>query len=259
MEKKTLSIVSWNVNGIRACAKKGFLEYLQNKEPDIIIIQETKAQIENLEEILISPSGYHSVWHSAEKKGYSGVATFTKIKPNLVLEGIGIEKYDREGRIIVTEFEHFILLNIYFPNGQMNEDRLKYKLDFYEDVFAYCRDLISQGKNVIIGGDYNIAHKAIDLANPKANEKYSGFLPIERKWLDRIIDDGFVDTFRAFNNDPEKYTWWTYRFGARKRNIGWRIDYFFVNEAFMPCIQSASIDKEVMGSDHCPIEITLKI
>jgi exodeoxyribonuclease III len=255
-----MKIISWNVNGIRACANKGFLEYLKQEEPDIICIQETKAQPENLSEQLLSPPGYQAVWHSAQKKGYSGVATFTKIKPNLALEGFGIDEYDAEGRVIITEFDDFILLNVYFPNGQMNDTRLQYKLDFYQNFFEYCNDLKDQGKNIIICGDYNIAHKEIDLANPKQNEKYSGFLPIEREWMDKIENYGYVDTFRHFYPDVvEKYTWWTYRFGSRKRNIGWRIDYFFVNKEFICNIESAFIQENVMGSDHCPVGVILKL
>ncbi|MFT5171616.1 MAG: exodeoxyribonuclease-3 [Candidatus Marinamargulisbacteria bacterium] len=254
-----MKIVSWNVNGIRACSKKGFLSYLQSEEPDILCVQETKAAAEDVDETILNPSGYHSIWHSAEKRGYSGVATFTKIKPNVVLEGFGIEAYDREGRVIVTEFDDYTLLNVYFPNGQRDEARLAYKLSFYEDLFAYCNDLRSQGQNVIVCGDYNTAHMPLDLSNPKANEKRSGFLPIEREWIDRIIADGYVDTFRAFNQEPDQYSWWTYRFGARKRNIGWRIDAVFVNEAFMPAVSDAFIQPEVLGSDHCPVGIEIDL
>ncbi|MFC1770891.1 exodeoxyribonuclease III [Candidatus Margulisiibacteriota bacterium] len=259
MQEKNLKIISWNVNGIRACARKGFLDYLKQEEPDIICLQEIKANEDDLEINLAEPSGYFSIWHSAEKKGYSGVAILTKIKPKLVLRGMGIEKYDREGRVIIAEFDQFVLLNVYFPNGQKNEERLNYKLEFYKDFFDYCNDLISQGKNLIIAGDYNIAHKEIDLANPKENENYSGFLPVERAWIDRIIDFGYVDTFREFNQDPGQYTWWTYRFGARRRNIGWRIDYFFINKEFISCLKSAFIQPEIQGSDHCPLGVILNL
>jgi exodeoxyribonuclease III len=258
MQKNTsIKIISWNVNGIRACVRKGFLEYLKKESPDIICIQETKANRDVLDENILNPSGYYSAWHSAEKKGYSGVAIFTKIKPDNVIEGFGIEKYDREGRVIIAEFSDFILINAYFPNGQQSEERLKYKLDFYADIFVYAQDLVSLGKNVIIAGDYNTAHKEIDLANPKANEKYSGFLPIEREWLDKIVSMGYIDTFRAHNTDPNQYTWWSYRAGARRRNIGWRIDYLFVNSGYIANVKNAFIQADVLGSDHCPTGIVV--
>ncbi|MFC1754311.1 exodeoxyribonuclease III [Thermoproteota archaeon] len=254
-----MKIVSWNVNGIRACANKGFFEYLESESPDILCLQETKAHPEVLDERILNPSGYHSIWHSAERKGYSGVATFTKDKPKLVLEGLGIPDYDSEGRVIVTEYEGFVLINCYFPNGQMNDERLQFKLRFYKDFFDYCNELKEQGKNVIICGDFNTAHHPIDLANPKENEKYSGFLPVERKWMDQIVSYGYVDTFREFNKEPGHYSWWSYRFNARKRNIGWRIDYFFVNSEFIPAVKDSYIQSEVMGSDHCPIVLDIKV
>jgi exodeoxyribonuclease III len=254
-----MKIISWNVNGIRACARKGFLDYLKTEEPDILCLQETKAHIDDLDESLINPMGYHSVFHSSSiKKGYSGVAVYTKKKPKMVLEGFGIERYDQEGRVIIVEYDEFTLLNIYFPNGQKDDTRLQYKLDFYQDLFDYCNDLKDQGQNLIICGDYNTAHKAIDLANPKQNEKYSGFLPIERDWMDKIESMGYVDTFRHFNKEPDNYSWWSYRVGARKRNVGWRIDYFFVNQEFLPKIKDAFIQPQILGSDHCPVGIILK-
>lgn len=253
-----MRIISWNVNGIRAAVNKGFLEFLKSEAPDLCCIQETKALPTDVPDEVLNPSGYYGIWHSAQKKGYSGVATFTRIKPHFVQEGLGIESFDSEGRVIQTEYDQFVLFNVYFPNGQMSEARLQYKLDFYRVFFDYCDVLRQSGKNIIIAGDYNTAHKEIDLANPKANQDYSGFLPIERAWMDRIIDRGYVDVFRAFHPEPEHYTWWTYRFGARQRNIGWRIDYFFVNEEFLPQIESADILSEIMGSDHCPIRLVLK-
>jgi exodeoxyribonuclease-3 len=252
-----MKLISWNVNGIRACAKKGFFEFLEQENPDIICLQETKAKPENLEENILNPSGYHSIWHSAEKKGYSGVAILTKNKPKIVLEGFGFEKYDCEGRVILAEYEHFILLNIYAPNGQKDEERLAYKLDFYRDFFHYCQELTAEQKNLIICGDFNTAHQAIDLANPKANENYSGFLPEERAWLDKFISQGFTDIFRHFHKEPQQYTWWTYRFGARRKNIGWRIDYFFVNDSFITSVKDAFLLPHIQGSDHCPIVLIL--
>ncbi|MBT3261475.1 exodeoxyribonuclease III [bacterium] len=252
-----MKIISWNVNGIRACVNKGFLDYLQSEEPDILCLQESKAQIEQLSDHILNPSGYFGIWHSAQKKGYSGVATLIKknLKPLNVVEGLGIEKYDSEGRVLQTEFENFVLFNVYFPNGQMNEKRLQYKLDFYQELFTLVNDLKSQGKNIIICGDYNIAHTEIDLAHPKANENYSGFLPIERAWLDKIIKWGYVDTFRHFHKEPENYTWWSYRAGARRKNVGWRIDYFFVNKEFLLHVKATAIQQDVLGSDHCPVKL----
>jgi len=252
-----MKIISWNVNGIRACLKKGFLEYLKDEDPDILFIQETKAHEHQLPEEILDPMGYRTVWHSAERPGYSGVALFTKENPLEVYEGFGIEEYDREGRVIGAEYGDFIVFGVYFPNGQMREERLQYKLNFYRDFFDHCNTLVKEGRNVIICGDYNTAHKEIDLARPKENEETSGFLPIERDWLDRHVDDGFVDTFREFHKEPDEYTWWTYRMGARARNVGWRIDYFFANKSFIPNIKDSFIKQDVMGSDHCPLGIIL--
>ena len=252
-----MKLISWNVNGIRAAKKKGFLDYLNQEEPDILCIQESKAHKEQLTSEILKDHGYYTYWHSGIKKGYSGVATFCKKKPLYVQEGLGIEKYDIEGRVIVTEHENFLLYNIYFPNGQKDEVRLKYKLDFYDDLLPIINEQVESGNNVIVTGDWNTAHKPIDLARPKDNIKTSGFMPIEREKLDVYIDSGWVDTFRLFHNEPGRYSWWTYRFGARQRNIGWRIDYFFVNEGFVESVADADIHEDVMGSDHCPVSIEL--
>jgi exodeoxyribonuclease-3 len=253
-----MKLVSWNVNGIRACVKKGFLTYLEEENPDILCIQESKALPTDLEDHVLTPRGYHTMWHSAQKKGYSGVALFSKKKPKLALHGIGVDRFDSEGRVVMAEYDNFVIFGVYFPNGQMGPERLQYKLDFYDAFFKVTNDMVKEGKNVIICGDYNTAHKEIDLARPKENEENSGFLPIEREWMDRIETWGYVDTFRQFNTQPEQYTWWTYRAGARQRNIGWRIDYFWVNKAFMPFVESAFIQPHIHGSDHCPVGITLK-
>ncbi|MCK5331945.1 MAG: exodeoxyribonuclease III, partial [Candidatus Marinimicrobia bacterium] len=199
-----------------------------------------------------------TIWHSAEKRGYSSVATFCKNKPLYEQKGLGIEKFDREGRVIITEHENFLLYNIYFPNGQRDQERLDYKLDFYNDLLEILDEQVASGINVVVGGDWNTAHTEIDLANPKANSKTSGFLPEERDWIDKYIEHGYVDTFRLFHPEPERYSWWTYRYGARARNVGWRIDYFFVNEGFTDQIIDADIHAEVMGSDHCPIALELE-
>ena len=254
-------VTSWNVNGIRACVKKGaFQSYLKETEPDVLFLQETKAMEYDIPDFIRNPSGYHGVWHSAERKGYSGVGVLTKKKPNLILEGFGVEKFDKEGRVISVHFDKLVILGVYFPNGQRDDERLQYKLDFYQAFFDYCKELEAEGNNVIVCGDYNTAHKAIDLARPKENEKSSGFLPIEREWMDKIETDyEYVDTFRAFNQEPNQYTWWAYRSAARKRNVGWRIDYCWVNKAFLPNIKNAFIQQDVLGSDHCPVGIEIAI
>ena len=225
--------------------------------PDILGLQETKISEDQLTDELMNPLGYYTLWHSAKKKGYSGVAIFTRQKPLSVTYGFGMPQYDDEGRVISADFGDFIFFSVYFPNGQMNDDRLAYKLAFYRDFFAYCDQLRSEGRSVIIAGDYNTAHQEIDLARPKDNENYSGFLPIEREWMDLIIDRGYVDTFRALNPEPNHYSWWTYRAGARQRNVGWRIDYLFCDAPFFKRIQDAYILQSVMGSDHCPVGVTL--
>ncbi|MBD5639968.1 exodeoxyribonuclease III [Clostridium botulinum] len=253
-----MRIYSWNVNGLRAVAKKNFLEWIGEENPDILCIQETKLQENQLEDNIKNIDGYYSYFSFAHKKGYSGVATYTKEEPISVKHGIGIERFDSEGRILITEFNDFILLNIYFPNGQRDEERLQYKLDFYEALFNYCDELVEEGKKLVICGDYNTAHNEIDLKNPKANEKASGFLRIERDWLDKIIERGYIDTFRNMNPDKIKYSWWSYRFKARERNAGWRIDYHFVSNNLLDRVENTEILNEVYGSDHCPVMLELK-
>ncbi|AJD30956.1 MULTISPECIES: exodeoxyribonuclease III [Clostridium] len=253
-----MRIYSWNVNGLRAVAKKNFLEWIGEENPDILCIQETKLQENQLEDNIKNIDGYYSYFSFAHKKGYSGVATYTKEEPISVKHGISIERFDSEGRILITEFKDFILLNIYFPNGQRDEERLQYKLDFYAALFNYCDELVEAGKKLVICGDYNTAHNEIDLKNPKANEKASGFLRIERDWLDKIIERGYTDTFRNMNPDKIKYSWWSYRFKARERNAGWRIDYHFVSNNLLDRVENTEILNEVYGSDHCPVMLELK-
>jgi exodeoxyribonuclease-3 len=253
-----MKIFSWNVNGVRAIEKKGFLEWIENEDPDIICIQETKAKVEQLGSSLVKDHGYHTYWHSAEKPGYSGVATFSKVEPYYVQKGLGIDRFDSEGRVLITEHENFLLYNIYFPNGQKDEIRLNYKLDFYDELLPIINEQVESGSNVVVTGDWNTAHYPIDLARPKDNIKTSGFMPIEREKMDQYIKSGWIDTFRHFHSEPERYTWWTYRFGARQRNVGWRIDYFFVNESFISNIEDADIHDDVIGSDHCPVSITVR-
>jgi len=254
-----LRIVSWNVNGLRAIQKKGFLKWVLSDNPDILCLQETKTNYEDVPKPLKRVNGYHTYFCQAEKKGYSGVATYSKIKPKKVEYGFEIKKFDSEGRILITDYEKFVLLNIYFPNGKMSQERLNYKLEFYDALLDHANKLKDEGRNVIICGDLNTAHKKIDIARPKANEKISGFLPIERAWIDKFLENGYLDTFRIFNNEPNQYTWWSYRTKARERNVGWRLDYFFINEEFKDNVISANILNQVMGSDHCPVDLKLKM
>ncbi len=254
-----MKLLSWNVNGIRAAVKKGFLEYLEDQNPEIICIQETKAHKEQLTSEILEDHGYFTYWHSGQKKGYSGVATFCKEEPLYIQEGIGIKKYDDEGRVLITEHNKFLLYNIYFPNGQKNEERLKYKLDFYDDLLPIINDQVESGNNVIVTGDWNTAHRPIDLARPNENKNTSGFMPIEREKVDEYILNGWIDTFRLFHEEGGRYSWWTYRFGARDRNIGWRIDYFFVNEGMVEICTDADIHQNIFGSDHCPVSLMLDL
>jgi exodeoxyribonuclease-3 len=261
LSKKQIKLVSWNVNGLRAVVKKDFFESFKSLDADVLCIQETKLQDHQLEDNVRYIDGYESFWsYSTVKKGYSGVGAWTKLPPNSVKNGIGIEEYDAEGRIVQLDFDDFILFNIYFPNGQMDDDRLNYKLDFYKDFFTYTDDLRKSGKSLVITGDYNTAHNEIDLKNPKANESRSGFLRIERDWLDKIESQGYVDTFRYLHPEVEKYSWWTYRFKARERNAGWRIDYFFVTRDLIDNgrVKEAFIDNDIYGSDHCPVGLVLE-
>lgn len=261
MTYKKLRLLSWNVNGIRAAYKKGFVNWFVKENPDILCLQETKAHPEQLTDDLLNINGYKSYFSSSiVKKGYSGVAIYTKQEPDKVEHGFGISKFDDEGRIIVADYKSFLLINIYYPNGKMSPERLQYKMDFYNAFLEYADKLVKKGKNLVICGDVNTAHKEIDLARPKENEKVSGFLPIEREWMDKFLSHGYVDTFRMFNDQPEQYTWWDMQSRARERNVGWRIDYFFVSENFRKNVNNAFIMPEVMGSDHCPvgIEINLK-
>jgi exodeoxyribonuclease-3 len=255
-----LRLLSWNVNGIRAIQKKGFIDWVLKENPDVLCLQETKAHPEQLSEELLNIAGYKSYFSSSiVKKGYSGVAIYTKQEPIKVEHGFGIPRFDDEGRIIVAEYKNFVLINIYYPNGKASDDRLKYKMDFYNTFLSYSEDLKSKGKKLVICGDVNTAHKEIDLARPKENEKISGFLPIEREWMDKFFAHGYVDTFRMFNSEPENYTWWDQVTHSRERNVGWRIDYFFVSGNFKKNVKDAFILPDVMGSDHCPVGVEIEI
>ena len=260
---KELKLLSWNVNGIRAVEKKGFSEWLKKENPDILCLQETKAQPGQLSNNLVEPIGYTTYWNYPEEiKGYSGVALFSKQKPLDIHYGFGIKEYDVEGRIIIAKYPEFTLFNIYFPKGDTAQDRrhrLDYKMRFYETFLSFAGSLKDKDKKLIICGDLNTAHEAIDLARPKENEKNSGFLPEERAWMDKFIASGFRDTFRQLNREPNNYTWWDMKTRARDRNVGWRIDYFFVTQNLIKSVIRAFIMPEVTGSDHCPIGITLNL
>ena len=254
-----MRLISWNVNGIRAVAKKGFLDWLDKEKPDILCLQETKAHVEQLDGSLVHPMGYETFWNSGEKKGYSGVATFVKHSPLLTTSFLGYQILDAEGRIIMTEYPEFVLFNVYFPNGGSGVERLTYKLEFYKAFLHVVQDFRKKGKGVIICGDVNTAHQEIDLARPKENVNTSGFMRIERDWLDELFSKGFYDTFRIFHpNEPSNYTWWDMKTGARARNVGWRIDYFIVSEELKDKVKDAFILCNVMGSDHCPVGINLE-
>ena len=252
-----MKLISWNVNGVRAVVKKGFLDWLDQEQPDILCLQETKAHVDQLTAEILTDHGYHTFWHSGERRGYSGVATFCKEEPLYVQEGLGIERYDAEGRVLLTEHENFLLYNIYFPNGQKDDERLQYKLDFYDELLPIINEQVESGNNVVVTGDWNTAHHPIDLARPKQNVNTSGFMSIEREKLDMYVENGWIDTFRLFHPEGDRYSWWTYRFGARERNVGWRIDYYFVNEGFVDNVEDAVIHDEVVGSDHCPVSLEL--
>lgn len=254
-----LNIWSWNVNGLRAVLTKGFTDVITQEKPDIIGLQETKLQAHQIPEEISNLEGYHQYWSHAVRKGYSGTLLLSKPEPLALEDAFQVEEFDTEGRINIAEYEHFFLFNIYFPNGQKDDVRLQYKLRFYDRALEVMEAKRRTGKAVLVAGDYNTAHKEIDLANPKENEKYSGFLPIERAWLDKIVAAGWVDTFRMFDPSPQQYSWWSYRAAARPRNIGWRIDYFFVNEEHKQLVTAAGIRQDIMGSDHCPVFVELTL
>lgn len=254
-----IKILSWNVNGIRSVRDKGFIDWLHQESPDILCVQETKAHPEQLGPDLLEPAGYHVHWNHPERKGYSGVAIFSKEEPYRVWYDFDEMGLDIEGRILGVDYVDFFLFNIYFPNGKKDGIRLRYKLAFYEAFLSYAEELKEQGKQLVICGDVNTAHQEIDLARPRENAKISGFLPTERQWIDDFIAHGYVDTFRYLNSEPNHYTWWDLKSGARARNVGWRIDYFFIAESLLPSLSDAFIMPGVMGSDHCPVGITINV
>jgi exodeoxyribonuclease-3 len=255
-----MKILSWNVNGLRAVLSKAALADVKNLLPDILCLQEIKARQDQLtDEQAKEFSDFQGYWNPAERPGYSGVASFCKETPDLLDFSLGEERFDVEGRSIRMDYGNLVLFNLYVPNGQRDQDRLNYKLDFYARLLEICDDLHSEGKQIIIFGDMNTAHRPIDLRNPKQNEKTSGFLPEERAWIDNFLDHEFVDIYREIYPERVQYTWWTYRVNARQRNIGWRLDYFLVSKDLVGKVVDAKIYEELMGSDHCPIGLEIEI
>lgn len=252
-------LLSWNVNGVRAVSRKGMLARVLEEKPDILCLQETKACQDQLGPEIRELPGYRADWHSAERKGYSGVATYTRVVPDSVLAGLGRPVYDREGRVLVSRYPGFVLYNVYFPNGKASPERLAYKLRFYDDFLLHLRRRRAAGeRRVVVCGDVNTAHQEIDLARPRENRDVSGFLPEERAWIDRFLAAGHLDAFREFERGPGHYTWWDMQTRARDRNVGWRIDYVFVSAELRPRLKSAFHLPAVLGSDHCPVGIELE-
>lgn len=255
----TIEIISWNVNGIRAVANKEALQWIDERETDILCLQEIKAQKDQIPNNLFEKEFTEVVINSGERKGYSGTATYSMLQSDYTSTCNDIDT-KHEGRIIETHYGDIVLFNVYFPNGQKDEERLRYKMKFYDDFLAYCEKLKEEGKSIIVCGDVNTAHREIDLKNPKANAKTSGFLPIERAWIEKFLDHGYIDTFRYVHGDKEDaYSWWSYRSNARVKNIGWRIDYFFISEDLAQNLEDAFILDYIEGSDHCPIGIRISL
>ena len=253
-----IKILSYNINGIRAALKKNLLNWIKDYDPDIVCFQEIKANENQFDKSLFSDLGYYNYWFSAQKKGYSGVGIITKIKPENVVYGTGIDYMDFEGRNLRVDFKNFSVMSLYLPSGT-NINRLKFKFQYMDDFKTYIKNLKSKVPNLIVGGDFNICHKAIDIHDPIRNAKVSGFLPEERDWIDNFIKDGFVDSFRIFNNSPHNYSWWSYRANSRNNNKGWRIDYLLAVEKLKKNITHSYILNDVVHSDHCPIGLNLKM
>jgi exodeoxyribonuclease-3 len=252
-----VKIISYNVNGIRAAMNKGFIDWLVSENPDIIGLQEVKADLSQINPAIFEDLGYEIYWYPAVKKGYSGVAILTKIKPKSIKYGMGFSKYDDEGRMLQANFKDFSFISAYFPSGTTGDVRQGFKYEFLDDVSRYMQDLRKENPKLILSGDYNICHKAIDIHNPVSNKKSSGFLPEERAWMDKFTESGFIDSFRYFNPDPHHYTWWSYRAGSRSKNLGWRIDYHMVTNELQDKLKSSVILPDAIHSDHCPIVLEL--
>lgn len=252
-----MKIISYNVNGIRSAISKGFLNWLEAEAPEVVCLQETKAQPEQVPVFEFESLGYRTFWHSAEKKGYSGVAILSRIDPDHVDRGMGMQVYDSEGRVLRADYGDLSVISVYHPSGSSGDHRLEFKLRWLEDFLAYVNELRKSRPKLIISGDYNICHKAIDIHDPVRNAKVSGFLPEEREWMTRFLDTGFIDSFRHFNQEPHQYSWWSFRANARQRNLGWRIDYNMVTGNLGSRLKGAGIMPDVKHSDHCPVWVTL--
>lgn len=254
-----MKLASWNVNGIRSVQKKGFIDWFRSYSADVVCLQEIKAQKEQLTETeLLHPENYHSYWYSAVKPGYSGLVSYSRKEPESIDYGIGDTEIDNEGRVLTLHFKNFSIVNSYFPNSQRDHARLDYKLRFCSHMLNYLENLRSRSNTVLLCGDFNIAHKEIDLKNPKSNQDNAGFLPEERAWMDELLGKGYIDTFRHFEKGPNHYTWWSYRPGVREKNVGWRLDYFVCDPESGPRLKSAGIQAQVKGSDHCPVHLEIK-
>ena len=251
-----MKIISYNVNGIRAAMNKGFVAWLEKENPDVIGLQEVKAELNQIDATVFEDLGYEIYWYPAVKKGYSGVAILTKTHPKSVKFGMGLSKYD-EGRMLQADFENFSFITSYFPSGTTGDIRQNFKYEFLDDVYGYMQELKKDYPKLILSGDYNICHRPIDIHNPISNKNSSGFLPEERAWMDKFTASGYVDSFRVFNQDPHQYTWWSYRAGSRAKNLGWRIDYHMVTNELQEKLKSSVILPEAMHSDHCPIAIEI--
>ncbi len=252
-----MRLITWNVNGLRAILTRGALDWAWARQPDALCLQEIKVRPEQLKEQHRLNPDYQVIWNPADRPGYSGVATFLRSPARQSLLGMDDPRFDVEGRVIQTLHPDFRLFNIYFPNGGRGYDRVTYKLDFYARLLELCDELHSLGENIILTGDFNTAHQPIDLRNPKQNETTSGFMPEERLWVQKFLDHGFVDVFRHLNPTVVQYTWWTYRMDARRRGIGWRLDYFLISQALLPRVRNVTIHESVPGSDHCPVELDM--
>ena len=252
-----MRLLSWNVNGLRAQLNKGFRDWVLKESPDILCLQETKCHPTQLTEDVLKLHGYQTFWAAADKGGYSGVGVFTRMAPSKVEAGLGASEFDNEGRTLILHYDNFVLFNVYFPNGGAGNKRVPYKMKFYDIFLKKVEQIHKKQKNIIITGDVNTAHEEIDLARPKENEKTTGFLPEERAWVTKFISAGYIDTFRHLHKEGGHYTWWDYKTGARARNVGWRIDYFFISKNYLPKLKKAYILKDVLGSDHCPIGLEI--